>query len=304
MNPGATGTKGGATAGNTPTRVTVVVSTYNQPRWLAHVLCGYAQQDFSNMDIVIADDGSGPETGRAIEEARAQSGVNIEHVWHEDKGFRKCAILNRAIVHSPSPYLIFTDGDCIPRRDFVSTHVSRARHGHFLSGGYFKLPLGLSRAITTGDIVSGRVFSPLWLKSRGVPGGLKLLKLSARGTGAAILEMLTPTKATWNGHNSSGWKTDIVAANGFDERMEYGGEDRELGERMMNAGVKPLQIRYSAVCVHLDHARAYRNDAALARNMAIRQYTARTRATRTEFGITSAALPPGQAQVKSPDGPD
>jgi hypothetical protein len=134
-------------------------------------------------------------------------------------------------------------------------------------------------------------------------GSQTIVELSAK-TLAAILEMLTPTKATWNGHNSSGWKTDIVAANGFDERMEYGGEDRELGERMMNAGVKPLQIRYSAVCVHLDHARAYRNDAALARNMAIRQYTARTRATRTEFGITSAALPPGQAQVKSPDGPD
>jgi glycosyltransferase involved in cell wall biosynthesis len=264
----------------------VIISTYNQHDWLAHVLCGFGRQDHAKMDIVIADDGSGPETARVIKNVRAELGVPVEHIWHEDKGFRKCAILNSAIVHSTSEYLLFTDGDCIPRHDFVSAHVKRARRGHFLSGGYFKLPLGLSRSVTRDHIITGQVFSPDWLRRNGVPGGLKMLKLSARGTGAALLEMFTPTKATWNGHNSSGWRSDIVAANGFDERMEYGGEDRELGERMMNAGVKPVQIRYSAVCIHLDHERGYRNAEAMARNKAIRQSTSHRRATRTEYGIT------------------
>ena len=33
-------------------------------------------------------------------------------------------------------YLIFTDGDCIPRRDFVATHRELARPGRFVSGGF------------------------------------------------------------------------------------------------------------------------------------------------------------------------
>ncbi len=37
-------------------------------------------------------------------------------------------------------YLILTDGDCIPRQDFVSQHRAASRPGCFLSGGYFKLP--------------------------------------------------------------------------------------------------------------------------------------------------------------------
>jgi len=50
-------------------------------------------------------------------------------------------------------------------------------------------------------------------------------------------------------------KADILKVNGFDERMQYGGQDRELGERLFNAGIKSKQLRYSAVVVHLDHKR-------------------------------------------------
>ena len=42
--------------------------------------------------------------------------------------------------------------------------------------------------------------------------------------------------------NVSGWKQDIINVNGFDERMQYGGEDREIGERLMNKGVMLKQI--------------------------------------------------------------
>lgn len=51
------------------------------------------------------------------------------------------------------------------------------------------------------------------------------------------------------------WHEDIVKARGFDERMKYGGEDCELGERLMNAGIKAVQIRYLAIMLHLDHDR-------------------------------------------------
>ncbi|MBP5277885.1 MAG: glycosyl transferase family 2, partial [Prevotella sp.] len=92
-------------------------------------------------------------------------------------------------------------------------------------------------------------------------------------------------RASWNGMNSSGWRTDLLAVNGFDERMQYGGEDRELGERLMNMGIRARQIRYSAIVLHLDHNRPYVNEAAWQLNNQIRKETKQQHRVRTPFGI-------------------
>ncbi len=72
----------------------------------------------------------------------------IVHVWQEDNGFQKCKILNKAILKTNSDYLLFTDGDCIPRKDFVAQHLKHKEEGYFLSGGYFKLPMETSHEIS------------------------------------------------------------------------------------------------------------------------------------------------------------
>ena len=265
--------------------VSVIVSTYNNPAWLEKVVHGFAKQTHGELELIVADDGSTKATHDALVRLRKSTGLRIEHVWQEDRGFRKCAILNTAIAHASADYLLFTDGDCIPRGDFVASHVAVAEAGFFLSGGYFKLPMDVSQKITAADIEDGRAFDPEWLRSNGVRAGLRMSKVLARGIWSRVLNAVTTTKATWNGHNSSGWKRDIVSVNGFDERMEYGGEDRELGERMMNAGIRGKQIRYSAICLHLDHARGYVREEAIERNRAIRAETRAHRSTWTEYGI-------------------
>ena len=72
---------------------------------------------------------------------------------------------------------------------------------------------------------------------------------------------------------------------GFDERMQYGGEDRELGERLMNSGFKFKQIRYSAICVHLYHERPYKNDQIFQLNTQIRKLTKKSKLKVTKFGL-------------------
>jgi hypothetical protein len=170
-------------------------------------------------------------------------------------------------------------------------HVKRAQQGYFLSGGYFMLPMTTSKAITRADIETGSAFDVAWLKANGLPSTYKALKLTTSGIGEKFLNAITPTKATWNGHNSSGWKRDVVAVNGFNEQMQYGGQDRELGERMMNSGIRGRQIRYSAVCIHLDHKRGYKTAESIAKNKAIRKETRLTRKTWTESGIVKSPKP-------------
>lgn len=263
----------------------VIISTYNQPDWLILTLTGYEYQTFSAFEIVIADDGSNTLTKSRIEEFQKTSSLKITHVWHKDDGFQKTKILNKAIMACKGQYLIFTDGDCIPREDFVKTHIDLKREKCFLSGGYFKLPLKISQLITKKEIQHQSCFKKEWLLEKGLKPNFKLNKLTSYGAKEWLLNRLTPTKATWDGMNSSGFKKDILDVNGFDERMQYGGEDRELGERLINKGIKPVQIRYSAICVHLDHDRGYADKNGRVKNNAIRKLTKQKKSTWTDFGI-------------------
>lgn len=264
-------------------RVGVVISTYNNPQWLEKTLWGYENQTLLPDEIVIADDGSREDTRRLIESF--QKRLPIKHVWQEDQGFQKNRILNKAIVAATAGYLIFTDQDCVPREDFVATHVRFAREGYFLSGGYFKLPMKTSLLIDRDVIRSKEVFRLPWLHRNGVGYSFKCTKLFRSKFYAWLLNTITPAKASWNGCNVSGWKEDIVAVNGYNEDMSYGGEDCELGERMQNKGIRPKQIRYSAVLLHLDHARPYRNKRDKNKNNEIRANTRNKKVTFTSNGI-------------------
>jgi glycosyltransferase involved in cell wall biosynthesis len=272
-------------------RLSAIVSTYNQPQWLVKVIWGYIAQTYQDFELIIADDGSRDDTRRLIERLQQETDLPIHHVWHEDVGFRKCTILNRAIQRASSDYLVLSDGDCIPRCDFLAVHAQNAAKGCILSGGYFKLPMDISRKISVDDILHRRATDPGWLRAHGMPRRWKMTKLSAGPRLGRLLDFVTTTKASWNGHNSSGWKTDIMRVNGFDERMEWGAEDREMGERLMNCGVRGKRIRYRAVCVHLDHARKYVRQEAIERNRQIRRETRENHATWTAFGIVKQPHP-------------
>lgn len=266
-------------------RIAVILSTYNAPERLVPTIIGYAAQRQATFELVVADDGSSELTRRALEQTALAYGLQIRHVWQPDDGFRKCRILNQAVLATDADYLIFSDGDCIPRADFVATHAALARRGRFLSGGYFKMTAATSARVTPDVIVKGQMTDPGWLLAHDTPSSAKLAKLRTHGWHAKFMNALTPTRATWNGHNSSCWREDLLRVNGHDERMAYWAQDREFGERLTNAGVRGLQIRYSAICVHLDHGRPYKTEASRELNRAIRSETRKQRATWTPYGL-------------------
>ena len=136
-----------------PLKASVIISTYNQPEWLNLVLYSYDIQTIKKFEIIIADDGSDDRTKAVIENFSNESDLNVIHVWQKDDGFQKTKILNKAILSSNSKYLIFTDGDCIARKDFVETHLKLSRLNCALSGGYFKLTQNISNTITKDVIL-------------------------------------------------------------------------------------------------------------------------------------------------------
>lgn len=265
--------------------ITLIIATYNKTDWLKKVLYGYSCQTYKNFDVIIADDGSSDETKNLIDEFKKDYPVAITHLWHEDKGYRRQTILNKAILEAKNEYIVFTDGDCIPNSDFLERHAKYAEKGKFLSGGYCKLDMDLSLLISKNDIISGKCFDVNWLESNGKLGSSQKRKLASGELKSRILDFITPSNASFNNCNSSAWKRDLTAINGYDERMRYGGPDRELGERLENFGVKGKQIRHRALCLHLDHERGYKTQESLKNNLAIRAKTKKDKLVWTDYGI-------------------
>jgi glycosyltransferase involved in cell wall biosynthesis len=272
-------------------KLSVIMTTYNSPEWLEKVLWGYSVQSHEDFEMIIGDDGSTKETQEVIDRIRDETGMKIKHVWQEDKGFRKCRILNKSILEVESKYVVFTDGDCIPRKDFLEVHAREAEPNKYLSGGYHKLPMSTSKAITKDDIISGRCFDLKWLKANGLKSSHKNSKLTATPLKAKIFNALTPTACNFKGSNGSAWLKDILAVNGFDERMPWGGLDREFGVRLTNIGIKPKHVRYNAIVIHLDHKRGYKDPELVAANKALRVDSEKQGITRTTHGIEQLSRP-------------
>lgn len=270
-------------------QTSIIITTYNNPAWLEKVLWSFSCQTHRDFEVVIADDGSKDETRELIETMRSQVPFPIRHVWQEDDGFRKCRILNQAIMQAAGDYLIFTDGDCIARSDFVETHLRYRQPGAYLSGDYVRLPMDTSKAISKDDILTGKCFDLDYLISNGYPPKKISQRLKAKGLKASFLDTFSFVQANWYGNNASGWKKDLIAINGFDERMAYGGSDWEFGDRLNRSGIRRIRVRYRAIVLHLDHSRGYADPELIKKNKAIWDEAVQKKTVWTDFGISGHA---------------
>lgn len=266
----------------------LIISTYENPRALSLCLESLRHQTRMCDGICIADDGSGPETAQVIARyARENPQVPLRHVWHPDRGFEKCAILNKAIASSQAEFLVFLDGDVLLHPRFIARHFELARPGRFTSGGIIRLDAQASASVTAEAIAGGRIFDRAWLRANRAIDRLGTW-LKTMPFGPQVMgwfDRLTPVPKSLLGANWSGFRADILKVNGFDETIKYGGLDKEMGYRLMNAGVAGQHMRYTAPLLHLDHPRGYRDPDRVRRQKAALQATRRSGRFWTENGI-------------------
>jgi glycosyltransferase involved in cell wall biosynthesis len=243
--------------------ISVIVSTYNRADALDAALRALSRQSDRHFEIVVADDGSGPATRRTVGDWAARASVPVKHVWHEDRGFRLAEIRNLGIRASAGRYLVFLDGDCIARRDFVAAHRRLAEPGWFVTGNRILM----SRELTEQVLLKGSApgFEPeLW-------GLAKHLSLRARGD----LNRLAPLfdlplggmrkrrARQWSGASGSNmafWREDLDAVDGFDAAFKgWGREDSDIFIRLIRAGVRRKDGRFATGVLHLWHREADRS---------------------------------------------
>jgi glycosyltransferase involved in cell wall biosynthesis len=261
------------------TRATVVVTTYEQPRYLELVLAGLSVQTEADFEAVVADDGSGAETADVVRRWAGRVGGRLLHVRHEDRGFRPGAIRNRAVEATSAPYVVFLDGDCVPGRRFVEDHLRMAEAGWFVQGHRVLVGPRASAALTPDDVVAGR------LPRLGVGNPQNLVRLPFGWVEAARRRARQDLDGIRSA-NLAAWRRDLLAIAGFDETYEgWGREDADLAARLMHAGVRRKDGRFAAVVRHLDHPPRPRD--ALGRNDALLAACLAERRVRAVRGLSS-----------------
>ncbi|MCA9264406.1 MAG: glycosyltransferase [Planctomycetales bacterium] len=264
----------------------VIISTYNSPHALRQTLLGFLLQTHTNFEILVADDGSDGSTAAVLDE-ETFSPLNLRHVWHEDRGFRLSAIRNRAIAQTSADYIIFSDGDCVPREDFVASHLRECRPGYFIAGGRVNIPEAIHSRWTDHDILSRRVFDPHFLGQSAPHLGKMGRRLRPQPAGLRRLwDLFTYRHCVFSGSNASAWRGDLERVNGFDEGFAgYGSEDRDIGIRLRNAGLRSRYLKYSLVQLHLDHTQSYYDPAIQAANRKRFRTRRRDRTVRIRCGL-------------------
>ncbi len=235
----------------------VIVTTYNSPEPLRMCLLGLAAQTERDFEVVIADDGSDDRT-RQILAAPCFAGLRLKHVWQEDKGYRVRMARNRAIAEADAEFLLFLDGDCIPRNDFVARHRQLCPRGYFISGSRVDVTREVYQHFSDDEILSNRMFEWRFLAKRDPQLSRYRWRLQRSPWYESLANLLTWRYCVFVSSNASAWRNDILRVNGFDESMVgYGNEDRDLGVRLRNSGIGQRYLKFSLIVMHLDHQRPY-----------------------------------------------
>jgi glycosyltransferase involved in cell wall biosynthesis len=270
---------------NVPESISVIVTTYNREDALAAVLSALSRQSDRGFEVVVADDGSSPETAALVERWQSRLDVPLGHVWQVDHGFRAAEIRNRAILACRGDYCVFLDGDCIARPDFIAAHRRLAEPGWFVTGNRVLLSPALTAAVLRDGLQPDAWSAREWIGQR-MRGGVNRL--------AAILRLpLGPIRKLgaqrWRGARSCNlavWRSDLDRIDGFDASFSgWGREDSDLLIRLLHAGVRRKDGRFATGVVHLWHPEVDR--AQLAANDARLEGALRTGRVRAELGLSA-----------------
>lgn len=226
-------------------KTALLISTYNQPKILALILKTVQNQTVLPNEILIADDGSGIETKNVVENFKNKVEIPVIHQWHEDNGFRKSTIINKTVAKSNADYIIQVDGDCLLHPNFIQNHLENSQPNLYLYGTRVHIKEKYVNKVLNKSVVQFSFFS-------------KIIKKRFRGVYLPLANKLFNIQETisdkFRGCNTSFWKKDFIAVNGYNEDFQgWGREDSELMIRLHNLGIKAKRLKFNGIVYHLDH---------------------------------------------------
>src|SRR5690606_4753141 len=167
-------------------------------------------------EVVIAEDGDDYGTSLVVQDFKRTSRIVTKHVSHEDIGFRKSLILNKAIKEIDADYVIEIDVDIIMHPEFIADHIQAARAGCFVQGSRTMLTEQRSK-----ELLRSRQITGLHPFMSGLYSRFNALRIPLLSN----LFFVNP-KSSYNvkGCNLAFWKADYVRVNGYYSGFEGWGD--------------------------------------------------------------------------------
>ena len=226
-------------------KCSLITPTYNWPEALELLLLSVMNQSVLPQEVIIADDGSTAATKELIDRFKERFPVPLIHVWHEDNGNQKPAIMNKAIAIAQYDYILEIDGDIILHKDFVKDHLSMAEEKTFLYGSRANIQKEHLDSLFKNKQIKFNYFSK-GIKKRNRTLRIPLISNLAKKEDRRSRKL--------RGCNMSFWKKDFIAVNGFNEDLVgWGIDDSELIQRMINNGVAGKRIKHKGIVYHIYH---------------------------------------------------
>lgn len=234
-------------------KISVIVSTYNRPDALRVVLLALNDQTDKNFEVIVGDDGSREETRNLLLQLQNQCKYILIHAFQEDQGFRLSRVRNLAATFATGKYLIFLDGDCIPRPSFIAAHRKLAQRNCIVAGNRILLSKAFTEQILSNSIKVW-LYSPVsWVKAY-LCHNVKRLHPLITFPYLQNLRLLNNTWKKVRGCNFGLFKEDFFKVNGCDSSFKgWGYEDSDLAIRLIRAGVKIKSGRFATGVLHLWH---------------------------------------------------
>lgn len=230
----------------------LIIATYNWHEALELVFKSILKQSRLPQEILIADDGSSEDTKLLIENFQKICPVPLKHIWHEDNGFQKAVILNKAVSHAIGEYIIQVDGDCILHPHFIRDHITKAEKGVYLYGSRVNIEQGYLPTLFDKQQVDFSFLSAgIKKRTRAIYSSLLSKKYKSHNT----------FSKKYRGCNTSFFKSDFISVNGYNEEFKgWGREDSELAIRFHNNGVLAKRLRYCGIVYHIYHKELSKNN--------------------------------------------
>ena len=129
-------------------KVSIIVRTYNEERWIAHCLEAIFSQDFDNFEVIIVDNSSSDYTVKVANRYPVRTIINIDK-------FIPGKAINDGIRASTGNYIVCISAHCIPKDDqWLSNLYNNFKDNQKLAGVYGRqLPLSFTSDADKRDLL-------------------------------------------------------------------------------------------------------------------------------------------------------
>ena len=237
-------------------RVSIIVSAYNTPRYLRWCLSSITWLSELPHEVIVADDGSGNEVTKVVEEFRSILECPLLHSWISDSGFRLARSRNCAAKKASGDFLLFIDGDCILPNDYVWRAKKIFKPDRIINGA--------RKLLTETQTKQLLAVGPSFHMVRPFFSGRKFWKVNL----PFVREIPARSWSIFRGFSMGIPRGIFDHLSGFNEAYRsWGLEDSDFAVRALREDFRIRDGRYALTVLHMHHPEPSKGDVSVNQSM-------------------------------------